>query len=326
FASENGDDRTAKFREHVRASSRKRCVWTTSAPKLKLASFENINLEYNKKKIVNEKHSAYFREGYEAHGCSHIDPSSDHLSELQKIFPCRLIILRKQWSITDQIKQVAWLIEVPGVIRQAPQDIRCKGKHASPVPETNTIIGSRLSSLRMAPLLHLWLAYHNGTFTHVVATCKYQKKVISVDVEAERTVNSISNQNLVVEDHLSLKDAIAAVRNVAQAASHEYGILPSEIETFSAASKLTFRNARHHNAALAIQKKYRGWKGRKDYLTLRKKVVKILAHNHLVKERLKNILELLQAEQGGGWENEGGTTSQLDTAAGMETEELFDFV
>ncbi|GKD91223.1 hypothetical protein Tco_1366730, partial [Tanacetum coccineum] len=28
----------------------------------------------------------------------------------------------------------------------------------------------------------------------------------------------------------------------------------------------------------------------------------------------------------GGWENEGGTTSQLDTAAGIETEELLDFV
>ncbi|GKC36717.1 hypothetical protein Tco_1049101 [Tanacetum coccineum] len=37
-----------------------------------------------------------------------------------------------------------------------------------------------------------------------------------------------------------------------------------------------------------------------------------------------NILELLQAEQG-GWENERGT-SQLDAAAGMETEEFFDFV
>ncbi|GKE89189.1 calmodulin-binding transcription activator 4-like protein isoform X2, partial [Tanacetum coccineum] len=83
----------------------------------------------------------------------------------------------------------------------------------------------------------------------------------SAEVEAERTVNSISNQNLVVEDHLSLKDVIASVRNAAQAAS--------------SVSKLTFGNAHHHNAALAIQKKYRGWKGRKDYLTLRKKVVKI---------------------------------------------------
>ncbi|GJZ19925.1 calmodulin-binding transcription activator 4-like protein isoform X2 [Tanacetum coccineum] len=39
------------------------------------------------------------------------------------------------------------------------------------------------------------------------------------DVEAERTVNSISNQNIVVEDHLSFKDAIAVVRNATQAAS-----------------------------------------------------------------------------------------------------------
>ena len=37
---------------------------------------------------------------------------------------------------------------------------------------------------------------------------------------------------------------------------------------------MTYGNARHHNAALPIQKKYRGWKGRKDYLTFRKKVVK----------------------------------------------------
>ncbi|GKD52871.1 calmodulin-binding transcription activator 4-like protein isoform X2 [Tanacetum coccineum] len=107
----------------------------------------------------------------------------------------------------------------------------------------------------------------------------------SVDVEAEKTVNSISNQNLVVEDQLSIKNVIAAVRNAAQAASRiqaafradsfkkriqkvaverggadEYGILPSDIERLS---------------ALSIQKKYRGWKGRKDFLTLRKKVVKI---------------------------------------------------
>ncbi|GKA86633.1 ankyrin repeat-containing protein [Tanacetum coccineum] len=249
----------------------------------------------------------------------------------------------------------------------------------------------------------------------------------SAEVEAERTVNSISNQNLVVEDHLSLKDAIAAVRNAAQAASciqaafrahsfkkrkqkvaaerdgaDEYGILPSEIEALSAVSKLTFGNARHHNAALAIQKKYRGWKGRKDYLTLRKKVVKIQAHvrGHQARKNYEAIcwavgiaekiilrwhrkrvglrgfhldsidesadkdiakvfrkqsidvalaeavlrvlfmvnstparqqyIRMLQkyqqakAEQG-GWENEGGT-SQLDAAAGMETEELFDFV
>ncbi|GJT24905.1 ankyrin repeat-containing protein [Tanacetum coccineum] len=81
---------------------------------------------------------------------------------------------------------------------------------------------------------------------------------------------------------LSLKDALAAVRNASQAAfrahsfkkrkqkgvvecggEDEYGILPSDIEGLSAISKLTFGNAHHHNAALAIQKKHRGWKGRK---------------------------------------------------------------
>ncbi|KAJ9563960.1 hypothetical protein OSB04_009120 [Centaurea solstitialis] len=126
----------------------------------------------------------------------------------------------------------------------------------------------------------------------------------SADIEAERTVNSISNSNLVVsEDHLSLKDTLAAVRNAAQAASRiqaafrahsfkkrkqmaaagvredGYELLSSEdIEGLSAASKSAFGSARDHKAALAIQKKYRGWKSRKDFLTLRQKVVKIQAH------------------------------------------------
>ncbi|KAI3720428.1 hypothetical protein L6452_21344 [Arctium lappa] len=125
----------------------------------------------------------------------------------------------------------------------------------------------------------------------------------SADVEAEITVNSISNSNLDVnEDHLSLKDFLAAVRNAAQAASRiqaafrahsfkkrkqeaaayargdGYEILPSDIEGLSAASKLAFGSARDHKAALSIQKKYRGWKSRKDFLAFRQKVVKIQAH------------------------------------------------
>ncbi|KAI3795277.1 hypothetical protein L1987_37928 [Smallanthus sonchifolius] len=122
----------------------------------------------------------------------------------------------------------------------------------------------------------------------------------SADVEAERTVDSISNPNLVNEDHLSFKDAIAAVRNAAQAASriqaafrahsfkkrkqqenvsgNEYGSFESDIEGLSAASKVIFGNSRDHNAALSIQKKFRGWKGRKDFLAFRQKVVKIQAH------------------------------------------------
>lgn len=125
------------------------------------------------------------------------------------------------------------------------------------------------------------------------------------DVEAENAVNSISQRSLTTnEDEVSLKDTLAAVRNAAQAASRiqaafrehsfrkrqqrevaaaaaagsedEYNILANDITGLSAASKLAFGNARDYNtAALAIQKKYRGWKGRKNYIAILQKVVKI---------------------------------------------------
>ncbi|KAJ7957540.1 Calmodulin-binding transcription activator 4 [Quillaja saponaria] len=124
----------------------------------------------------------------------------------------------------------------------------------------------------------------------------------SAEVEAELTVNSVSKGNLSASgDQLSLKHSLAAVRNSAQAAAriqsafraHSFrkrlekesaaaGIDGYSIDNFpwlSAMSKLTFRNSRdYHSAALSIQKNYRGYKDRKDFLALRKKVVKIQAH------------------------------------------------
>ncbi|XVE85354.1 hypothetical protein DITRI_Ditri17bG0084200 [Diplodiscus trichospermus] len=128
----------------------------------------------------------------------------------------------------------------------------------------------------------------------------------SAAVQAELAVNSISKGSLAAsEDQLSLKDTLAAVRNAAQAAARiqnafrahsfmkrqqkedaasaatldEYGISLDEIQGLSTLSKLAFGNARDYNsAALSIQKKFRGWKGRKDFLALRQKVVKIQAH------------------------------------------------
>lgn len=131
----------------------------------------------------------------------------------------------------------------------------------------------------------------------------------SADVEAERTLIRIPKTSPTTnEDQLSLKDSLAAARNAAQAAARiqsafrahsfrrrqqkeaaisaasstsrdEYGILASDIPELSAASKFAFRNSRDYNsAALSIQKKYRGWKGRKDFLAFRQKVVKIQAH------------------------------------------------
>uniref|UniRef100_A0A1J3IFE7 Calmodulin-binding transcription activator 4 n=1 Tax=Noccaea caerulescens TaxID=107243 RepID=A0A1J3IFE7_NOCCA len=120
----------------------------------------------------------------------------------------------------------------------------------------------------------------------------------SAQVQAEMTLNSISEQSPLGSD-----GTLAAVRNAAQAAARiqaafrahsfrkrqqreaamaaclqEYGIY-ADIEGISAMSKLAFGNHRnYHSAALSIQKKYRGYKGRKDFLALRQKVVKIQAH------------------------------------------------
>ncbi|XVF43686.1 hypothetical protein PTKIN_Ptkin02bG0060500 [Pterospermum kingtungense] len=141
----------------------------------------------------------------------------------------------------------------------------------------------------------------------------------SAAVQAEMAVNSISKGSLATtEDQLSLKDTLAAVRNAAQAAARiqnafrahsfrkrqqkddaasagsvdEYGISSSEIQGLSTMSKLAFGNARDYNsAALSIQKKFRGWKGRKDFLSLRQKVVKIqaLVRGYQVRKNYKVI-------------------------------------
>ncbi|XP_073315677.1 calmodulin-binding transcription activator 4-like [Primulina huaijiensis] len=130
----------------------------------------------------------------------------------------------------------------------------------------------------------------------------------SAALEAETMVHSLSNTSPSLnEDQGALKDTLAAVRNATQAAAliqsafrahsfrkrqqkedavaisraygDEYSILESDIQGLSAASKRAFCNSRDYSsAALSIQKKYRGWKGRKDYLSFRQKVVKIQAH------------------------------------------------
>lgn len=124
----------------------------------------------------------------------------------------------------------------------------------------------------------------------------------SAIVEAEATVGSISSEIVSSEDQQSMKQTLTAVRNAAHAAARiqcafrahsfrkrqirdsatsgsgmdEYGFTSDEIQGLSAASKLVFRHLYDHNiAALSIQKSYRSWKGRKDFLALRQKVVKI---------------------------------------------------
>ncbi|XAR64385.1 hypothetical protein NMG60_11024698 [Bertholletia excelsa] len=146
----------------------------------------------------------------------------------------------------------------------------------------------------------------------------------SANAEAEIALHNISESPTTSEDQLSLKYTLAAVRNASEAAARiqaafraysfrrrkeretaaaaaaaataayvdDYIILSNDICQISAVSKLAFRNARDCNsAALSIQKKYRGWKGRKDFLALRQKVVKIQAHvrGHQVRKQYKVI-------------------------------------
>ncbi|KAG4376970.1 hypothetical protein AAZX31_18G004800 [Glycine max] len=145
----------------------------------------------------------------------------------------------------------------------------------------------------------------------------------SSELEAELTVSSVSKENLVAsEDQVSLQAFLDAVRNAAQAAAriqaafraHSFrkrkereaaadagldgycidaGSIDNNISVLSAVSKLSSQSCRDYNlAALSIQKKYRGWKGRKEFLALRQKVVKIQAcvRGYQVRKQYKLIL------------------------------------
>lgn len=147
----------------------------------------------------------------------------------------------------------------------------------------------------------------------------------SAAVEADRAIESVTDRSSiqqtvgVTEDQLSLKDSLAAVRNSAQAAAriqaafrahsfrkrqqnsggicNEYGITEADIQGISAVSKIQ-RALRHHRdqklntAATCIQRKFRGWKNRKEFLALRQHVVKIQAHvrGHQVRKKYKMLL------------------------------------
>jgi len=101
-----------------------------------------------------------------------------------------------------------------------------------------------------------------------------------------------------MEGGLSLKDSLCAVRNAALAAARihqvfrvdsfqrkklvEYGDDQcgiSDEQALSLISVKTSKLGQHdmpvHAAAIRIQNKYRGWKGRKEFLITRQRIVKI---------------------------------------------------
>ncbi|XP_074585164.1 calmodulin-binding transcription activator 3-like isoform X2 [Curcuma longa] len=114
---------------------------------------------------------------------------------------------------------------------------------------------------------------------------------------------------------LSLKDSLTAVRNASQAAARihqafrvhsfhrkklaESGNDKSGMFDERALSRVSIKSQKPgqsdtplHAAAVRIQNKFRGWKGRKEFLIFRQRVVKIQAHvrGHQVRKRIRNIV------------------------------------
>ncbi|XP_042473029.1 calmodulin-binding transcription activator 1-like isoform X2 [Zingiber officinale] len=114
---------------------------------------------------------------------------------------------------------------------------------------------------------------------------------------------------------LSLQDSLTAVRNASQAAARIYQAFrlhsfhrrklseswddKSGMSDEQALSLVSIKSQKQgqsvmplHAAAIRIQNKFRGWKGRKEFLILRQRVVKIQAHvrGHQVRKHIKNVV------------------------------------
>ncbi|XP_010269272.1 PREDICTED: calmodulin-binding transcription activator 3-like isoform X2 [Nelumbo nucifera] len=135
----------------------------------------------------------------------------------------------------------------------------------------------------------------------------------AIQTVSERSAASECDGDL--PDGLSLKDSLTAVRNATQAAARihqvfrvqsfqrkqlteysndKFGI--SDEHALSLLAVKTHRAGHHddplHSAAIRIQNKFRGWKGRKEFLIIRQRIVKIQAHvrGHQVRKRYKRII------------------------------------
>ncbi|CAI9753168.1 unnamed protein product [Fraxinus pennsylvanica] len=135
----------------------------------------------------------------------------------------------------------------------------------------------------------------------------------AVETLSERTATLVGYDDL--PQGLSLKDSLAAVRNATQAAARihqvfrvqsfqkkqtkEYGDSEfgmSDERVLSLLSVKGKKTGRHDepmdSAAISIQNKFRSWKGRKEYLLIRQRIIKIQAHvrGHQVRKNYKKII------------------------------------
>ncbi|XP_062210180.1 calmodulin-binding transcription activator 2-like isoform X2 [Phragmites australis] len=127
----------------------------------------------------------------------------------------------------------------------------------------------------------------------------------------ERRASPLAGQGLQAG---SMEDSLGAVRNAAQAAARIYQVF--RVQSFQrkqavqyeddsgaisderALSLLSVKPSKQgqldplHAAATRIQNKYRGWKGRKEFILIRQRIVKIQAHvrGHQVRKHYRKIV------------------------------------
>ncbi|URE12284.1 IQ calmodulin-binding motif [Musa troglodytarum] len=134
-----------------------------------------------------------------------------------------------------------------------------------------------------------------------------------IEDDAEQSALEVAEGDM--QAGLSLKDTLSAVRNASQAAARiyqvfrvqsfhrkkivEYGDDKSGISDEHALSLISIKSHKSgqydtplHAAAIRIQNKFRGWKGRKEFLIIRQRIVKIQAHvrGHQVRKQYRKIV------------------------------------
>ncbi|KAL5700685.1 hypothetical protein ACHQM5_026102 [Ranunculus cassubicifolius] len=136
---------------------------------------------------------------------------------------------------------------------------------------------------------------------------------VAATIAPEEAVETVSVEGI-EEGQLSLKSSLDAVKKSAEAAaliqasfrahSFQYRQLSSkhdevtmDVVALASSSVTKGRKMSHfsdylHTAATKIQQKYRGWKGRKEFLIMRSRVVKIQAHvrGHQVRKQYKKVV------------------------------------
>ncbi|XP_043710644.1 calmodulin-binding transcription activator 1-like [Telopea speciosissima] len=141
---------------------------------------------------------------------------------------------------------------------------------------------------------------------------------VAATLAADKAIVTAEEQHVVppdgrMKEQLSLKGSLAAVRKSAQAAAliqaafrarsfqqrqttNDENLEASTklvaLVSLNKAPKMSHFSDYLHSAAVKIQQKYRGWKGRKEFLKIRNRIVKIQAHvrGHQVRKQYKKVV------------------------------------